>query len=290
MNPMQRAVLDFHKKFGVPAPERFVLRPPEEALLRVRLIQEEGAELTAAISQNNPLEIADALADLLYVVFGTAVQYGIDIEPIFQEVHRSNMTKSLDKDSGGKVQKGPDYSPPDLQPIVNYQIQTEHIWRAGFDTDAQLQVTEASPPKPQKKTPPSYAQFRKKPVVVDAVRWFKNGDHPEDNCEPISATNGQFMSEGQLVRYFRHPGQQAANVCNTCKQTLHVHGWIDTLEGGHIVCPGDWIIKGVAGEFYPCKHEIFQATYESEDPGLMEGIYQGWMDAIRRRPTVGAKE
>jgi len=37
---------------------------------------------------------------------------------------------------------------------------------------------------------------------------------------------------------------------------------IDTLEGGHIVCPGDWVITGVAGERYPCKPAIFHATYE----------------------------
>jgi len=43
---------------------------------------------------------------------------------------------------------------------------------------------------------------------------------------------------------------------------MHDHGWIDTLEGGHIVCPGDWIIKGVHGEFYPCKPDIFLETYE----------------------------
>ena len=40
------------------------------------------------------------------------------------------------------------------------------------------------------------------------------------------------------------------------------HGWIDTLEGGHIVCPGDWIITGVKGEHYPCKPDIFEMTYE----------------------------
>ena len=41
-----------------------------------------------------------------------------------------------------------------------------------------------------------------------------------------------------------------------------LHGWIATLEGGHIVCPGDWIITGVKGEMYPCKPDIFEATYE----------------------------
>jgi hypothetical protein len=41
------------------------------------------------------------------------------------------------------------------------------------------------------------------------------------------------------------------------------HGWIDTLEGGHTVCPHDWIITGVTGEKYPCKPHIFEATYEA---------------------------
>jgi hypothetical protein len=43
---------------------------------------------------------------------------------------------------------------------------------------------------------------------------------------------------------------------------MHVHGWVDTLEGGHIVCPGDYIITGVKGEHYPCKPDIFAMTYE----------------------------
>lgn len=47
---------------------------------------------------------------------------------------------------------------------------------------------------------------------------------------------------------------------------MHDHGWIDTLEGGHIVCPGDFIITGVKGERYPCKPDIFAATYEPVHP------------------------
>jgi hypothetical protein len=52
---------------------------------------------------------------------------------------------------------------------------------------------------------------------------------------------------------------------------MHDHGWIDTLEGGHNVCPGDWIITGVKGEHYPCKPDIFAATYEpaiATDPAV----------------------
>ena len=109
-------------------------------------------------------------------------------------------------------------------------------------------------------------KFRKKPIVVEAYRWFKNGDHPLDGTEVFS--NGPFQGqrfEGKIVRYYRHPDVDGYYVCRTCAHQMKDHGWIDTLEGGHVVCPGDWIIEGVKGEFYPCKHDIFMETYESAD-------------------------
>jgi hypothetical protein len=68
--------------------------------------------------------------------------------------------------------------------------------------------------------------------------------------------------EGDIVRYFRHPDVDGERACEHCAKRMHDHGWIDTLEGGHIVCPGDWVITGVKGENYPCKPDIFAATYE----------------------------
>ena len=68
--------------------------------------------------------------------------------------------------------------------------------------------------------------------------------------------------EGDVVRYYRHPDYLGDSRCDQCGETLHVHGWIDTLEQGHRVCPGDWIITGVVGERYPCKPGIFAATYD----------------------------
>jgi len=103
--------------------------------------------------------------------------------------------------------------------------------------------------------------FRKKPVVIKATRWFKNGDHPLDNSCPISPEDPN-LSEGEIVRYFRHPEVRGKSICGNCENRMNDHGWIDTLEGGHIVCPGDWIITGVKGEFYPCKPDIFEQTYE----------------------------
>lgn len=103
-------------------------------------------------------------------------------------------------------------------------------------------------------------KFRKRPVVVEATQWFKNGDHPEDLSGHLSG--GQEKTEDQVVRYFRSPNPDGKCRCTECGFTYYVHGWIDTLEDGHRVCPGDWIITGVKGERYPCKPDIFEATYD----------------------------
>jgi hypothetical protein len=110
-------------------------------------------------------------------------------------------------------------------------------------------------------------KFRKKPVVIEASQWHENGDHPEDACEWLhGAEIGDFLSEGKVVRYFRRPDVAGETICRHCGDTMHNHGWIDTKEGGHIVCPGDFIITGVQGERYPCKPDIFAATYEAVEP------------------------
>ena len=121
-------------------------------------------------------------------------------------------------------------------------------------------------------------KYRKKPVVIDATQWFKNGDHPHDKSMMLMATGepsaSGFLSEGKVVRYFRHPNIPGTDICKGvdrenrpigCGRMFHDHGWIDTLEGGHNVCPGDWIITGVKDEYYPCKPDIFEATYEKVD-------------------------
>ena len=114
------------------------------------------------------------------------------------------------------------------------------------------------------------AKYRKKPVVIEATQWFHNGDHPQDNCETLTNPDGYtFLSEGKVVRYYRHPEVSSDRVCETCGVArMHDHGWIDTLEGGHIVCPGDWIITVIAGEMYPCKPDIFEKTYEPVEETL----------------------
>ena len=111
-------------------------------------------------------------------------------------------------------------------------------------------------------------KYRKKPVVIEATQWFKNGDHPLDNVmRPYEDTGAKPSTarEGSIVRYFRLPDGSGTRKCDHCGDIMHNHGWIDTLEGGHIVCPGDWIITGVSGEMYPCKPDIFSLTYEAAE-------------------------
>ena len=108
------------------------------------------------------------------------------------------------------------------------------------------------------------AKFRKLPVVIEATQWFKSGDHPDDDRDTFTDTDGKsFLGEGKVVRYYRTPDFDGQHKCDHCRRIMHDHGWIETLEGGHNVCPGDWIITGVAGERYPCKPDIFERTYES---------------------------
>ena len=111
------------------------------------------------------------------------------------------------------------------------------------------------------------AYYRKKPVVVQAHRWFMNGDHPDDHSDRDNST-GSMTREGLVVRYFRRPDDDGESCCLKCGAKLHRHGWIDTLEGGHIVCPGDYVITGVNGERYPCKPDIFHKTYEPACPTI----------------------
>lgn len=132
-------------------------------------------------------------------------------------------------------------------------------------------------------------KFRKKPVVIEATQWFKNGDHPNDYDRDHDGLEGGELRvftgaerkangwEGDVVRYFRTPDIPSDVLC-TCGNVMLYHGWIDTLEGGHIVCPGDWIIIGVKGERYPCKPDIFEATYDrvhpKNDSPAMEAVTQ----------------
>lgn len=100
-----------------------------EQNLRLALIREELEELTKAFIDQDIVQVADAIADLLYVVLGTAVCCGINISPIFQEVHRSNMTKvGGHRAENGKWIKPDTYSPANLAPLIELQQKYPEWW------------------------------------------------------------------------------------------------------------------------------------------------------------------
>ncbi len=87
-------------------------------------------------------------------------------------------------------------------------------------------------------------KYRKKPVIIDAIQW-----------------DGTYSGTLRIEELFKGLVTQAKNyhlIDDTC-----CYWKIGTLEGGHFVSPGDFIIKGIAGEFYPCKPDIFEKTYEN---------------------------
>lgn len=137
-------VTEFHETYGLPILNTPQL-PEDRVHLRYSLIAEEFAELTGALfgpvaralveedtdtilshlnAQDRDLvETADALADLIYVIYGAALEFGIPLDSILQEVQRSNMSK-LGEDgkpiyrADGKVTKGPNFTEPDLEGVL----------------------------------------------------------------------------------------------------------------------------------------------------------------------------
>jgi len=126
MNLEQKMVLEFHKIFNILINEKPNIVDQATATLRYDLIEEEFNEFAKAVGLQeydpNLVAIADALGDLLYVVYGAAISYGIDMEPIFKEIHRSNMTKIGGYIAeNGKLIKPSTYDPPKLINILYSQ-------------------------------------------------------------------------------------------------------------------------------------------------------------------------
>ena len=118
-------VREFHEKFGCPIGDT---RNPQARTpstpLRLALLEEEYAtEYVPAVAAGDLVEIADALADMVYVIYGTALDHGIDLDAVLAEVHRSNMTKQHVGSQpvvGGfrKLGKGPGFSPADIAAVL----------------------------------------------------------------------------------------------------------------------------------------------------------------------------
>ena len=114
----------FMKTYGQEVKDKAGLSDGMTNKLRIDLIKEELEELTEAMKDENLLEVADALTDILYVTYGAGHAFGIDLDKCFEEVQNSNMSK-LGEDGkpiyneAGKVMKGPNYFKPDLSKYLN---------------------------------------------------------------------------------------------------------------------------------------------------------------------------
>lgn len=121
------AVGRFHQAFGLPRAGRPTIDIPADlAKLRVDLLVEEVGEFADATGARDIVGIADALADIVYVAYGAAVTYGIDLDAALREVHRSNMSKLDERGKpvyreDGKVLKSARYTPPDISRVLFFQ-------------------------------------------------------------------------------------------------------------------------------------------------------------------------
>ena len=102
-------------------------------------------------------------------------------------------------------------------------------------------------------------KYRKKPVVIEAFQY--DGDFTYSDGTPYEAPEFIFEALEKEVLYFKDAGNLYAK----------------TLEGKMLVSCGDYIIQGVKGEIYPCKPDIFEATYEVAEQGV-EGVYNDEME------------
>ena len=119
-------VKQFMEVFGQDVLDRPTMPSSELAKLRLELIREECEELTVATNAMDMVEIADALTDILYVVYGAGHAFGINLDACFDHVHASNMSKLGDDGKpiyrdDGKVLKGPNYWAPNMSKFVGAQ-------------------------------------------------------------------------------------------------------------------------------------------------------------------------
>lgn len=126
MQHKTNSVAEFHRAFGLNVSQNPTVELSQETiLLRFKLMEEENEEYLEAAKNKDLVEVADALGDMLYILCGTIIEHGLQnkIEEVFNEIHRSNMSK-LDENGkpiyreDGKVMKGNNYFKPNIAKIL----------------------------------------------------------------------------------------------------------------------------------------------------------------------------
>lgn len=115
-------VLDFHDKFAPHIPAPTPAAPPGgDAYYGLGFLREELAEIEAAAKAGDVPGVADGLADLIYVAIRKALIWGVDLRPVWDEVHRANLAKTGTLRGDGKLIKGPGFVPPDIVGVLKAQ-------------------------------------------------------------------------------------------------------------------------------------------------------------------------
>lgn len=122
-------------------------------------------------------------------------------------------------------------------------------------------------------------QYRKKPLVVEATQWWRNGDHPKDDIDEweVDETTGETFQrlEGAVVRFYNDPQHPDDEEHMACGRLWHSHGWIDGYSKspeGIIVCPGDWVVTSPGGHYSVIGVAEFEAEYEPWPPLVLASV------------------
>ena len=122
MNNWQQNVEDFHKKFEQKIGNAPEFSDEDTMKLRIALVEEEFLELKQAYKEKDFPSFVDAIADSIYVLLGTATATGVDLEPIWEEVQKTNMAKTVGHNrADGKLLKPEGWSPPDISSLLKEQ-------------------------------------------------------------------------------------------------------------------------------------------------------------------------
>jgi predicted HAD superfamily Cof-like phosphohydrolase len=119
-------VKEFHERFSVPFSTKPTIISKDRATLRMKLIDEEATELRTAMQNDDLVEVADGIADLIYVAIGAAIEYGIPLSEVWDEVHATNMLKVGGAErADGKILKPEGWKPPQIEQILQ-RAQLQH--------------------------------------------------------------------------------------------------------------------------------------------------------------------
>lgn len=197
---LQQMVIDFHKAMNLSIGDP---RDPDittDQDLRVSLIKEEMQELEDALFAGDTVEVADALGDILYTVAGAAVSWGIDLGPIFEEIHFSNMTKEPAGQEAKKITKGDKYKPPQIATVLKQSAQEfGHAFRDGDDAGWPL------PKLPQ--VEPS-SEVSKKIMTAAVMKTIKADFVPDTKSNGLTEAGDLYTFHPEFVTQILEQSQQ----------------------------------------------------------------------------------